>query len=594
MAGTVDLHTHSIHSDGTWTPTQVVERALARGLSAIALTDHDSVDGLDEARSRAAGTSLEIVPGVELSAFDGSVEVHVLGYYVDDHDAEFRLSLQQFREQRLLRAHAILERLEELGFDLSWDEILERARGGAIGRPHIAEAMIAAGDVHTIDEAFRRYLGTRGSAYIAAQVADPARRHRAGPPGRRRGRDRPPGDHGEGSRRRRDGQGRAHRPRGHPPAPRHERPRTLPPLVREVRAGRHRRLATATASAPAIRRSATATCPAPPSRVCAPRRPGSPSKRGPSCRAKPALDRCFTGFLPCVQDGAPPSAPRALAPLRPGKDASLNAPLLRTRRLALAGMFAGLAWGAGYVESVPNFEFLTVLLFAGGFVLGPAWGAFSGGLGAFLFSAVNPYGSGLAVPLVLAAQVAGMAFAGAVGGFLGRAPLAALPSPFLRAAVVVAAGVGVTVVYDLLTNLASAVLFGPSCPRSSPPCPSPPSTWGRTRCSSPAWAARSSARSSAPAARSCPPVSPSCSSSPLPPARRRRRGRRPPGTRPRLRRASRSSLRGSPCSAARRWRPTRSTATERRPPPPAWGEGRPRCHGATTASARAGRPARAG
>ena len=172
-AGTVDLHTHSIHSDGTWTPTQVVERALSRGLAALALTDHDSVDGLDEARARASGTNLEIVAGVELSAFDVSVEVHVLGWYVDDHDAEFRLALQQFREQRLLRAHAILERLEELGFELSWDEILERARGGAIGRPHIAEAMVAAGHVHTIDEAFRRYLGTRGSAYVARKSLTP-------------------------------------------------------------------------------------------------------------------------------------------------------------------------------------------------------------------------------------------------------------------------------------------------------------------------------------------------------------------------------------------------------------------------------------
>lgn len=99
--------------------------------------------------------------------------MHVLGYFVDDHDAEFRLSLQQFREQRLLRAHAILERLEELGFDLSWDEILERAHGGAIGRPHIAEAMIAAGHVHSIDEAFRKYLGTRGAAYITRKTLTP-------------------------------------------------------------------------------------------------------------------------------------------------------------------------------------------------------------------------------------------------------------------------------------------------------------------------------------------------------------------------------------------------------------------------------------
>ncbi len=172
-SGTVDLHTHSIHSDGTWTPTQIVERALARGLSAIALTDHDSVDGLDEARSRASGTDLEIVAGVELSAFDGSVEVHVLGYFVDDHDGEFRQTLMQFREQRLLRAHAILERLEELGLDLSWDDVIERAKGGSIGRPHIAEAMVAANYCSNLDEAFRRFLGPRGAAYIPRKSLTP-------------------------------------------------------------------------------------------------------------------------------------------------------------------------------------------------------------------------------------------------------------------------------------------------------------------------------------------------------------------------------------------------------------------------------------
>ncbi len=124
-------------------------------------------------------------------------------------------------------------------------------------------------------------------------------------------------------------------------------------------------------------------------------------------------------------------------------------------------MFAGLAWGAGYLDSIPNFEFLTVLLFVGGFVLGPAWGALAAALGEFLYSAMNPYGSGLAVPLVLAAQVAGMALAGVAGGWLGRA---ALRPPILRAALVIAAGVAVTVVFDLLTNLASAVMFGPIVP----------------------------------------------------------------------------------------------------------------------------------
>ncbi len=171
--GFVDLHTHSIHSDGTCTATQVVERALARELVALALTEHDSVDGMDEARARAEGTGLELIAGVELSAHDGSTEVHVLGYFVDDHDAEFRQSLMQFREQRLLRAHAILERLEELGLDLSWDDVLGRAQGGSIGRPHIAEAMVAANYVSSFDEAFRRFLGVRGAAYIPRRSLTP-------------------------------------------------------------------------------------------------------------------------------------------------------------------------------------------------------------------------------------------------------------------------------------------------------------------------------------------------------------------------------------------------------------------------------------
>ncbi len=129
-------------------------------------------------------------------------------------------------------------------------------------------------------------------------------------------------------------------------------------------------------------------------------------------------------------------------------------------------MFAGLAWGAGYLDSIPNFEFLTVILFVGGFVLGPAWGALAAALGEFLYSAMNPYGSGLAVPLVLAAQTAGMACAGmacagATGGFVGRLT-ASGHAP--RGVVVIASGIAVTLVFDLLTNLASAVLFGPIVP----------------------------------------------------------------------------------------------------------------------------------
>src|SRR5689334_12878877 len=120
-------------------------------------------------------------------------------------------------------------------------------------------------------------------------------------------------------------------------------------------------------------------------------------------------------------------------------------------------MFAGLAWGAGYVDSIPNFEFLTVILFVGGWVLGPFWGAVAGALGEFLYSAINPYGSGLMHPLVLSSQVAGMALSGAAGGWLGRrAPASAFP----RWAAVVATGVLVTLVFDALTNLASGAVYG--------------------------------------------------------------------------------------------------------------------------------------
>ena len=119
------------------------------------------------------------------------------------------------------------------------------------------------------------------------------------------------------------------------------------------------------------------------------------------------------------------------------------------RRLALTGMFAGLAWGAGYAESIPNFEFLTVIVFAGGWVVGPAWGAIAGALAAFLFSAINPYGSGLAVPLVLVAQMIGLALAGAVGGALARR---APSHRIARAIAIVLAGIAITLVYDLLTN----------------------------------------------------------------------------------------------------------------------------------------------
>ena len=125
------------------------------------------------------------------------------------------------------------------------------------------------------------------------------------------------------------------------------------------------------------------------------------------------------------------------------------------RRLAFAGVFAGLAWGAGYVHLIPNFEFLTVILFAGGWVVGPLWGAIAASLGEALYSVFNPYG--VAPPLVFLSQIVGMAGSGVLGGVLGRLPVGGKRRLWV---LVVLAGIVATVSFDLLTNLASGVMFG--------------------------------------------------------------------------------------------------------------------------------------
>lgn len=168
-----DLHTHTLCSDGLQTPTQVVEAALERGLAALAITDHDSLQGLDEARRRAAGTGLEIVPGVELSTAAGELEVHVLGYFFDETNAEFLAQLRRFRDVRRERVRAILGRLGELGMPLDEAEVFGCARGEAVGRPHVAEAMVARGYALHLDDAFRRFLGTHRPAWVPKPVLTP-------------------------------------------------------------------------------------------------------------------------------------------------------------------------------------------------------------------------------------------------------------------------------------------------------------------------------------------------------------------------------------------------------------------------------------
>jgi len=162
----VDLHTHSTASDGELPPADLVRLAIERGLSVIALTDHDSCDGIDVAIEAARGTRLEVIPGVELSCDVSQSEVHMLGYFVDWHDAHFQSMLDKFREVRFGRAEKMTRKLAALGAPISFERVKQIAGDGSIGRPHVAQALLEAGHVATVTEAFDKYIGRNGPAYV--------------------------------------------------------------------------------------------------------------------------------------------------------------------------------------------------------------------------------------------------------------------------------------------------------------------------------------------------------------------------------------------------------------------------------------------
>jgi len=170
----VDLHAHTIFSDGVFTPEAVVAHALDRSLAALAITDHDSVEGVERARL-AAGSALELVPGIEVSSMLDGTDLHILGYYLDPEDPPLLEALARFREERLRRAQTIVERLAQLGVPVDFDEVVELAGPGVVGRPHVAEALLRAGHVESVDEAFRRFIGSRGEAFVLRPAFRPER-----------------------------------------------------------------------------------------------------------------------------------------------------------------------------------------------------------------------------------------------------------------------------------------------------------------------------------------------------------------------------------------------------------------------------------
>jgi predicted metal-dependent phosphoesterase TrpH len=162
----VDLHAHSTASDGELSPAALVQYAQARRLAALALTDHDTVDGIDDALQAARGTPLQLIPGVELSCDVPKTEVHILGYFMDGHSPELAAMLVRFRDGRYGRAEKMVRKLTALGAPISFERVKQIAGDASLGRPHVAQVLVEAGHVATTAEAFDRLIGRNGPAYV--------------------------------------------------------------------------------------------------------------------------------------------------------------------------------------------------------------------------------------------------------------------------------------------------------------------------------------------------------------------------------------------------------------------------------------------
>lgn len=173
----IDLHLHTTASDGTFGPAALVTRAAAAGLTTISVTDHDTVAGLAEAREAAAGLGIRLVAGVEITAIERGRDVHLLGYFFDPDDDGLALFLEARRAERIGRVREIADRLRALGYAIDIDGLVEAAAaspGRTVGRPQIADALVAAGHARDRNEVFDRLLGHGGPAFVPRRGPDAA------------------------------------------------------------------------------------------------------------------------------------------------------------------------------------------------------------------------------------------------------------------------------------------------------------------------------------------------------------------------------------------------------------------------------------
>ena len=169
----IDLHLHTTHSDGSLSPTAVLQLAHTAKVTALAITDHDNVTGIPEAIAAGAERGIEIIPGVEISSCMGNSELHLLGYCIDWQDSELNRRLATLRESRHTRNPQIIERLRALGLDVTYEEVRALAGTDAVGRPHIARLLMDKKYVTSAKDAFDRYLAEGRPAYVARELPNP-------------------------------------------------------------------------------------------------------------------------------------------------------------------------------------------------------------------------------------------------------------------------------------------------------------------------------------------------------------------------------------------------------------------------------------
>jgi len=165
MNGKVDLHVHTSYSDGVYSPYEIMQKAKKAEIDVLSITDHDNTNAIREATKIGEELGIEVIPGVEISSEIGGKEIHILAYFFEADNPELEHYLNFFREERKKRAARIVKKLNNLGLSISMEDVMQKAQISAVGRPHIAQAMLDKGLTSSFFEAFNKYIGNGGPAY---------------------------------------------------------------------------------------------------------------------------------------------------------------------------------------------------------------------------------------------------------------------------------------------------------------------------------------------------------------------------------------------------------------------------------------------